>query len=346
MCSRTASSTSSLPGRAARGRPRSRAARCLAGPQSMPSSTMRRAAAAAISAVMAVMGSGQLGAVHAAGNHAGPGHHIGRGRLALEALGRRQHDGQPRGLEGPEPGRIGVEVVARRGLGAEQAFAPLDAVQIDLQDAALVQQPLEHQRDDKLLALAQQRALAGQEQVLGQLLADGGAADHLGHALAPRLDPGLGLLVLLPGALEGVPVDAAVLGEAIVLAGDHGALERAGELGVIHPLLAPGHLMLVDRQAQDLAALEAGRLRRDPAHQQDAPGKPELQAQQGQCQHGEQAAGLADHDAASNSALSAASTGAVSGLTPRQKKKASAACSTSMPRPSRGSAPWAAAQSR
>src|SRR5471032_277868 len=38
-----------------------------------------------------------------------------------------------------------------------------------------------------------------------------------------------------------------------------------------------------------------------------------------------------------------ASTGAVSGWTPRHTEKASAACSTSMPRPSRVNAPWSAA---
>ena len=47
---------------------------------------------------------------------------------------------------------------------------------------------------------------------------------------------------------------------------------------------------------------------------------------------------------AASRARSAASTGAVSGRTPRQRKKASAACSTSMPRPSRPRAPCASAQ--
>ena len=42
----------------------------------------------------------------------------------------------------------------------------------------------------------------------------------------------------------------------------------------------------------------------------------------------------------------AASTGAVSGRTPRHRAKDSAACSTSMPSPSRAMAPWARAQSR
>src|SRR5207253_7749194 len=43
-------------------------------------------------------------------------------------------------------------------------------------------------------------------------------------------------------------------------------------------------------------------------------------------------------------ARSSASTCALGGRTPRQTRKASAACSTSMPRPSRATAPLSAAQ--
>ncbi len=49
---------------------------------------------------------------------------------------------------------------------------------------------------------------------------------------------------------------------------------------------------------------------------------------------------------AAMAARSSCSTGADGGRTPRQSRNASAACSTSMPSPSRAVAPWAVAQSR
>ena len=63
-------------------------------------------------------------------------------------------------LDEPQLRRIGLEVVPRRRLRAEHAFAPFDAVEVDLEDARLAQQVLEHVGDDDLLALAQRRALA------------------------------------------------------------------------------------------------------------------------------------------------------------------------------------------
>src|SRR5207253_1029336 len=129
------SSTSSLPGRSA-GRTLCfvtlRAARRLAGPYSSPSSTTSRAAAAAISAVRAdgmafILGVGTKASRHLDGAHArhdGPGaaDDVGGIRLLLEALGRRQHHREASGGVGAELSRAHVEVVPRRGLGAEQAF--------------------------------------------------------------------------------------------------------------------------------------------------------------------------------------------------------------------------------
>ena len=67
----------------------------------------------------------------------------GRRRPLLESLRRRQQHRQPRRLRGGQAGALDVEIVARGGLGAEHAFAPFDAVQIDLEDAVLRQQCFE-----------------------------------------------------------------------------------------------------------------------------------------------------------------------------------------------------------
>ena len=73
-----------------------------------------------------------------------------------------------------------AEVVARRRLGAPDAVAPLDHVQIDLEDARLRQRRLEPPRDDQLAQLAQRVARRRQVEVLGELLRDrAGAARRL-----------------------------------------------------------------------------------------------------------------------------------------------------------------------
>src|SRR5512146_2882530 len=211
----------------------------------MPSSTISRAAAAATSAakpppgvlgfmfaIMRWIGAATrrspqaactlwcLDVAHARRDDPGPTGDVGRVGPLLEALGGRQHHRQPRRLQHAELARTDVEIVARRGLGAEHAFAPLDVVEVDLEDALLGQQRLEHHRDDQLLALAREVALAGEEQVLRQLLGDRRAADQLGlgmrrpaAALGPAVDAlgaRLGALVAFPGALQRVPLDAAV----------------------------------------------------------------------------------------------------------------------------------------
>ena len=77
-------------------------------------------------------------------------------------------------------------------------------------------------------SLRQGARLAGEEQVLGELLADGGAA---GDDLAL-------LEVLLVGPLDRVPVEALVLHEVRVLGSDQGTLQVERDLVVGHPLVA------------------------------------------------------------------------------------------------------------
>ncbi len=93
------------------------------------------------------------------------------------------------------------------GLGAEHAHAPFRHVQIQFQYPLLAHDVFDHVGQDQFLALADIAARTRQEQVLGQLLGDGGAAAHLA---APGF---LLLLVVFPGLADGVPFDAVVLGE-------------------------------------------------------------------------------------------------------------------------------------
>jgi hypothetical protein len=105
--------------------------------------------------------------------------------------------------------------VACRRLGAEDAVTPLDHVEVDLEDAALGHDVLDHHRDQRLLSLAQGRALSRQEEVLGQLLRNGRTARH---------DPAF-LPVFLARLLDGLPVEAFVVGKLGVFRHHHRALQ-------------------------------------------------------------------------------------------------------------------------
>ena len=217
-------------------------------------------------------------------------------------------------------------------------------VEVDLQDAGLAQQGLERKRQQGLLRLARHAAFATEEQVLGQLLGDGRAADHLRDAASVLALGGarLGTLVLAPGLLDRLPLDAVVFKESAVLAGDHGARQVGADGGQRHPLLRPGQPPVARHDARHLAALKGGGLRVDPVHGRDAQQEIQLQRQQRQQRQHQQA-----QRALHAPLRSCASTAAVSGRKPCQRWKASAACSTSMPRPSRRwPACWPAAQAR
>ena len=146
----------------------------------------------------------------------------------------------------------------------------------------------------QLLRLAQEIALAAQEQVLRQLLGDRRAADDLRRARRslPAFAPGLrvaplrclarrrcvGALVSLPGLLERVPLDAAVLGEAAVLGGDHGALEVGRDApGSRSTAGASRAVARLEGEPPRLRALERRRLRIDDRHQRDPGQEVELQ---------------------------------------------------------------------
>ena len=157
----------------------------------------------------------------------------------------------------------------------------------------------------------------------------------------------LGALVALPGPLDRVPFDAAVLGEAGVLAGDHRALQVSANARRSRPSAGSSAMRCaLGEQAPGLAALEGGRLRVDQRHQRDAQRRSTAAARARRAASSatkRQAcadAGIMRRRAPAARAAPAAPARSC-GRTPRQTKNASAACSTSMPRPSRPRAPCA-----
>ena len=105
-----------------------------------------------------------------------------------------------------------------RSLGAKNALAPFHVVQIDFQNAPLVQHQLQQLGQYQFLTLAQEIALARKQQVLGQLLGDGGAAIDLGRlSVVALLSFGFSLGVALVSLLDGIPLHTVVFHEASVL---------------------------------------------------------------------------------------------------------------------------------
>jgi hypothetical protein len=99
------------------------------------------------------------------------------------------------------------EIIQRRGVDAEGAAAEIGTVEVELEDFVLGEPRLQPQREEGFVDLALDSALVRQEQVLGELLGDGGPALH--HAA------GLGIgHQRADGAVE---VDAEMLVEAPIL---------------------------------------------------------------------------------------------------------------------------------
>ena len=216
-------------------------------------------------------------------------------------------------------------------------------------------------------ALRSQAALAAEEQVLRQLLRDGRAADHLGCArrrrgrrrLAWRLRARRSSCVELSArasarwlrsqafsiASHSTPLCSAKPASSQAIT----ARLRCRRMRVVgHPLLAPQRSgCLLDQQPPGLGALEGGGLRVDHGHQRDAqrrkyscsasahstqqrqpgaaaPARPAHHRRRG----GQPLAQRGQHRRGVGHARRATA------------QKASAACSTSMPRPSRPRAPW------
>ncbi len=120
-----------------------------------------------------------------------------------------------------------VEVGLRRRRHAVGALAEIDLVQVQLEDALLAQRPLDPDRQQRLLDLAREADLVGQQHVLDHLLGDGRCADRP-LALAALHQVGRG------GAQDGQRVDAVVAEEALVLGGDEGVLDEVRDRPVRH----------------------------------------------------------------------------------------------------------------
>ena len=133
-------------------------------------------------------------------------------------------------------------MVAGRSLGTINLVAPLGHIQIQLQNPAFAQADLQQYGNHGFLGFAQIGALAGEIQVLGELLGNGGPP---GNGLA-------GFHVAFDGIANAVPVEAGVLGKAGILGNQHGALQVVADLIIVAPGLL--HLPL------GLGALHIGAL--------------------------------------------------------------------------------------
>src|SRR5574343_1226832 len=244
------------------------------------------------------------------------------------------HAGQPCRLFRPELGGAGVEIMARRRIGAKNAVPPLDHVQIDLENPPFAPQILQHQRDDRLLDLAEIRLVWRQEQVFRQLLADGRTAGHE----TPLL------LIFFQRFLHAFPVEAFMIDELGIFGSDDRPLQVDRNPLVRHPLLLQLGIRHLLAQFSQADFHESGFTGIEPTPEQHPTEQPQLPEQK-QAEQGQQGPlqPMTDDSHPASLARSSASTGAVAGRTPRQTKKASAACSTSIPSPS---APRAAPCSR
>jgi hypothetical protein len=162
------------------------------------------------------------------------------------------------------PGRD-AEVVACRGIDAEDARAPFGEVQIDLQNPGLRPQRLDGYGEAGLQQLAGKTPAVPEEQILRRLLTDGA-----GPTQASALP------VLVHGLLHGLPVESAVQGKALVLGRDHGQRHMHREF--VHRLPVPAQGWR-DR-AGSLAEHVHGVRRVHPAQEQN---QEQRQSQQ-QCQ--------------------------------------------------------------
>ena len=179
------------------------------------------------------------------------------------------------------------EVAARRGLGAEDAVAPLDQVQVELEDAPLGERALERSARNTSVELARHgvRRVA-EEQVLRELLRDRAAAAH--HAAL--------LEVAARRGLDLVPVEPAVLVEGVVLGDQHRAPQQRRDALVGHPALHAG-AGCARRRAPRPRAAASSRCGRGPraqarhVHRRGPEARPRDHRHQRQChrqQHGTQ----------------------------------------------------------
>ncbi len=172
-------------------------------------------------------------------------HHVGAGAGGGQVdvgreFGRRlEQAGQHRGFRQIDVAHRLVEVEMRGTIDAEGAAAHVSAVEIELQDLVLGEPGLEPDRQKRLVDLALDGALIAQEQVLGELLGDRGAA--LPHPA--------GLRVGDEGARRAGDVDAEMVVEAAVLGGQ-GRLDQ-----IVRKILQRDGIIVLDAAAADRIAV-------------------------------------------------------------------------------------------
>jgi hypothetical protein len=109
-----------------------------------------------------------------------------------------------------------AEIDLRRGGEAVGALAEVDLVDVDLENLVLGEVVLDLEGEQRLVDLARQGLLAGQEEIARHLHGDGAGA----LALAATGEVGVG------GAQHAERVDAGMLVEALVLGREDGLLHR------------------------------------------------------------------------------------------------------------------------
>ena len=132
--------------------------------------------------------------------------------------------GEQGGLGQTELGDRLAEEGAGGRLHPEGAVAEVDLIQVHLDDPVLRVAPLELEGEHRLLELALEALVRGEEEHLGELLGDGAAALH--DAPAPE--------VLVDRARDAGRIHPVVGVEACVLGGDDGLAQRLGDLGERH----------------------------------------------------------------------------------------------------------------
>ena len=152
---------------------------------------------------------------------------ITRRRRRRSMLGIRQHRREDRGVASRQARGRPVKKALGRRLGAIGSITELGDVQIDLEDAPLRPEPFDQQREVRLETLAEIAPAGPKIQILRHLLADGARA---AHAMA--------VLVELIGLLDGLDVESPVVGEFLILRGDHGERQIGRDAREIRPTCA------------------------------------------------------------------------------------------------------------
>ena len=143
--------------------------------------------------------------------------------------------------------------IGLRGRGdAIGAHAEIDLVEIELEDLLLGEGALDADGEDRLLQLALDRLVAGEQEVLGDLLGDGRGADRAPARLQVAH-------IGDHGADDALHVEAAVLVEILVLGGDEG-IDDAGRDGGDRHVDAPLAREFRDQRA--VIGVDAGHHRR------------------------------------------------------------------------------------